>query len=101
MGNYIFELMAEAACIDAVDVSEKMLEVLGEKVRKRELTNINIVNCAIEDYNFPYNRYDVVISTLVFHYVEYLDQLFNSISKSLKKRGLLIFSVEHPILREW
>lgn len=98
MGGYILEFMTDAEHIDAVDVSAKMIGIFREEVCKRSLKNINIFNCSIEDYIYPRNHYDVVISTLVFHYIDDLDQLFKAISTSLKKDGLFVFSVEHPVL---
>lgn len=41
--------------------------------------------------------YDLVYSSLTFHYVEDLSRLYREIFASLKQGGRLVFSVEHPI----
>ncbi|OTB02458.1 hypothetical protein M426DRAFT_322561 [Hypoxylon sp. CI-4A] len=43
------------------------------------------------------NEYDVVFSSLAFHYLADLPSLIQEISRSLRPSGHLIFSVEHPI----
>jgi SAM-dependent methyltransferase len=41
--------------------------------------------------------YNLVYSSLTFHYVEDLARLYREIHSSLQQRGKLVFSVEHPI----
>ncbi|KAK9416913.1 putative Citrate transporter-like domain-containing protein [Seiridium unicorne] len=43
------------------------------------------------------NAYDLVFSSLAFHYLVNLPGLFKEIHKSLKPGGKLVFSIEHPI----
>lgn len=43
-------------------------------------------------------KYDIVISRLVFHYLEDLDSVFNKVTASLHQNGSFIFSVEHPVI---
>lgn len=43
-------------------------------------------------------NFDLVISSLVFHYIEDLAELFAKAYQSLKPGGRFIFSVEHPVI---
>lgn len=98
MGNYSLGFFSQAKTVDAVDISSRMLQIFQEKVQKGKLSNINIIHSPIENFPFKKNYYDVVVSTLVFHYIKNLEAVIRSIYDSLKKKGCLVFSVEHPIL---
>ncbi len=98
MGKYIIDYMSEADLVDAVEPSEKMLGNLKKALRAKKYSHVNVSRCAIEDYVFKHNYYDVVLSTLVFHYIKDLKPVFKNIYASLRPNGLFIFSVEHPIL---
>lgn len=77
-----------------IDISEKMIE------RAREINNspkIEYHCIPIEDYNYPLNEFDIVISSLAFHYLESFSDIANKISRCLKTGGKFIFSVEHPV----
>lgn len=81
--------------IIGVDISEKMLKVAREKAK--EFSNITYLNQAIEDLHFQEQPFDVVISSLAFHYIKDFSSIVESISEWLKADGEFIFSVEHPI----
>ena len=52
---------------------------------------------SIEDIDYPDDSFDVVISSLVFHYVESFEVICNKIHHCLVRGGDFLFSVEHPI----
>jgi SAM-dependent methyltransferase len=84
----------QARQVVGVDLSEKML------ARARELTDdpaIEYHQAAIEDTAFPADRFDVVLSSLAFHYVANLDTVFARVFACLSRDGAFVFSVEHPI----
>ncbi|WP_188456278.1 class I SAM-dependent methyltransferase [Virgibacillus oceani] len=84
----------QASSVIGVDISEKMLQ------KAREKTNdpaISYVNMPVEDISFSNSQFDVVISSLAFHYVKSFDVLCKKVYKCLKSGGSFIFSVEHPI----
>ena len=76
MGSYVLKMAPEAKLIDAVDVSEKMLNGLRKNLKTNSITNVNVINNPIEDFNLKKECYDLVISTLTFHYISDLDKLF-------------------------
>lgn len=98
MGGYVVDYMAEAEHVDAVDVSSKMLAHLEDALQKLGRNNVRTVKCSIEEFDYEPDRYDVVISTLAFHYVKDLERAFHAISSSLRKGGVFLFNVEHPVL---
>lgn len=52
----------------------------------------------LEGIDLPKQQFDLVLSRLVFHYLEDVRPLFLQIHQSLKPKGQFIFSVEHPII---
>ncbi len=83
-----------ARSVTGVDVSEKMLD------RARAETGdptISYVRAAIEDIDFAPNSFDVVISSLAFHYVERFDLVCGKVHACLAPGGDFVFSVEHPV----
>lgn len=83
-----------ASSVVGVDLSEKMLQ------KARELTDdpmITFIKLPIEDIHFSEAQFDVVISSLAFHYIESFEAICNKVYRCLKAKGVFIFSVEHPI----
>lgn len=82
-----------AASVVGVDISEKMLEVAKEKTSKE----IEYICKPIEDIEFPENSFNIVVSSLAFHYLVSFDDIVKKISMWLKKGGDFVFSAEHPV----
>ncbi len=77
-----------------VDLSEKML---AEAKRKTRHENVLYVHCAIEDYEYENERFDIVISSLALHYVPSFEDICAKVNRCLAPGGDFVFSVEHPI----
>ena len=83
-----------AARVIGVDLSERMLE------RARAETadaGIEYVRADLEDLAPPAGPFDLVYSSLAFHYIKDFAGLLINIRQALKPGGRLIFSIEHPI----
>lgn len=76
-----------------LDLSEKMLQE-AEKCTESEKITYRL--CSIEDYEYPENAWDCVLSNLALHYIADLDSVFKRIYKTLKPGGVLLFNIEHP-----
>jgi cyclopropane fatty-acyl-phospholipid synthase-like methyltransferase len=83
-----------AKSVVGVDISERMLEIARQK---HQTASIEYKHMAIEDIEFSANSFDVVISSLAFHYIESFDNICEKISNYLTSKGNFIFSVEHPV----
>lgn len=81
-----------------VDISEKMLAVAGD-MNKHE--KIKYEKSAMEDLDFPDNSFDVIISSLAFHYIKDFEALAENISRWLSFGGSFVFSVEHPVFTSY
>ena len=83
-----------ASAVVGIDISERMLQKakqLGDDPR------ITYVRTAMEDVCFPPESFDVVISSLAFHYVKDLQPLFRAVFRMLAPGGKFVFSCEHPL----
>src|SRR5699024_6273947 len=52
---------------------------------------------AMEDLDFAPESFDVVLSSLAFHYVKEYEALIQKIRRWLRPDGWLVFSAEHPV----
>ena len=77
-----------------LDLSRKMIE--EAKKRSTEKT-ITYRVCGIEDYAYPENSWDCVVSNLALHYIEDIEMIFQKVFRTLKPRGIFIFNIEHPV----
>lgn len=83
-----------AAAVLGTDISHRMLE----KARQiNAAPQIEYRCAAMEDLEFDAGAFDVVLSSLAFHYVEDLESLVRNIARWLVPGGELVFSVEHPV----
>lgn len=83
-----------AAQVIGTDISERMLS------RAREINSapaIEYRRMAIEDLDFPAGAFDIVLSSLAFHYVESFAMIAEKVAGCLTPGGSFVFSVEHPI----
>ncbi|WP_316836847.1 class I SAM-dependent methyltransferase [Pedobacter nutrimenti] len=83
-----------AKSVVGIDISEKMLEKV-KQINSRD--GIQYDNVALEDAVYSPETFDVVFSSLTFHYIQSFERLIQNIYKFLKPGGYLVFSVEHPV----
>lgn len=92
-----------AAYVLGTDISQRMLNAAQEK---NSGAVIEYRCAAMEDLTFQEDSFDVVLSSLAFHYVRDFGPLAQNISRWLKPGGSFVFSVEHPVftaygLQDW
>ncbi|MBT9777521.1 methyltransferase domain-containing protein [Clostridium sp. MCC353] len=83
-----------AAQVVGVDISDRMLEVAGEKSQG---LSIEYICSAIEDIEYPAGSFDIVLSSLAFHYLPDFDRIAEMAGRILTPGGSFIFSAEHPV----
>lgn len=77
-----------------IDVSHNMIS----EAMKKESKNLEFKLLPMEEISSIDEKFDIVFSSLAFHYVEDFTKLMKDISSKLKKNGYLIFSQEHPLV---
>lgn len=78
-----------------IDISNKMLEVAKSENIDPKIVYINM---PMEDISRLNESFDVVVSSLAFHYVEDFLGVVKNIYDLLDTNGVFIFSQEHPLV---
>jgi len=77
-----------------LDLSKKMIE---EAKRRNAENQIDYRICNLEEYEYPENAWDFVISNLALHYIENIEEIFKKVYRTLKRDGVFLFNIEHPV----
>lgn len=82
-----------AAAVLGIDGSGRMIE---EARRRCAHPRIRYEVLGMEDYGYPPDTFDLVVSNLALHYIEDLDFVFEKVYGTLKAGGTFLFNIEHP-----
>ena len=85
---------AGADHVTGIDISEKMLALAKQK---RAHPKITYIHMPMEDIARLNGKFDVVVSSLAFHYVEDFPGVVKNIYQLLDGGGMLVFSQENPL----
>lgn len=77
-----------------LDLSRKMIE---EANRRNAEKRIEYRVCGIEEYEYPENKWDCVVSNLALHYIADIEKIFQKVYRTLKPGGNFLFNIEHPV----
>lgn len=91
MSKYFIE--KGASYVLALDISQNMI---NEAKEKNSAKNIDYDVLGMEEISTINEKFDIVFSSLAFHYIEDFNKLTNDINNLLNENGMLIFSQEHP-----
>jgi len=90
-GIYAKLLTKKGAKVKGFDISKEMLEIAKKENPKLDLR-------IGSGYKIPFKeKFDIVLSSLVVHYLKDWDKMFKEVSKVLKKGGFFIFSTGNPV----
>lgn len=94
-GEHCIHYVEEGAKrVVGVDISKKMLEVAETE---NSHPNITYLNIPMEDIGGIREPFDIVVSSLAFHYVKDFEALVADIYRLLNDKGVLAFSQENPL----
>lgn len=83
-----------ALSVTGIDLSERMLD------KARLINNppgVTYIRQPIEEVSYPEQSFDIVLSSLTFHYLASFDDIAKRVHSWLRPRGAFVFSVEHPV----
>ena len=81
--------------VTGIDISSNMIT----NAKKRHIhERLSFEQVAFEDMTVPNGTIDFISSSLAFHYIADFQLLIKKISTALCKGGILLFSLEHPIV---
>ncbi len=84
-----------ASRVVGIDISKKMLE---RAERENSLDVVEYQERDMADISGVSGPFDLVYSSLAFHYVRDFDKLIGDIGRLLVPHGVLLFSQEHPVV---
>lgn len=87
-----YALEQGAASAVGVDISEKMLAEA-----RRRFPEAKLIQSPLEDVVFPDDSFDLVLSSLAFHYLASFDDICAKAARWLAPGGFFVFTVEHPV----
>ena len=83
-----------AAQVLGLDLSAKMI---AEAKARGGGCQIQYRICGIEEYEYPQEAWDCVVSNLALHYVENIETIFRNVHRTLRQDGIFLFNIEHPV----
>lgn len=83
-----------ARSVLGTDISVKMIQT-ARKINSAPQIEYRCI--AMEDLHFPEHTFDVILSSLAFHYIKDFEPLAADISRWIRPGGSFVFSVEHPV----
>ena len=83
-----------ALTVTGIDVSQKMLA----RANAESDPAIQYLQADMDALTLVRGSYDLIYSSLAFHYLKNLDALMGEIAGALAPGGRLVFSVEHPMV---
>ena len=78
--------------IQAIDISEKMLEIARNKAERANVKNITFQRLTIDKFNAPDETFDVVLGLSILHLVNNKEEIIAKIYKMLKPKGIFVTS---------
>ena len=82
-----------AVRVVGTDLSQKMLE---QAALHNPRPQVEYIRAAFEDTDFPAASFDIVLCSLMLHYLASYDQFLDQVTKWLRPGGWLVYTVEHP-----
>jgi SAM-dependent methyltransferase len=95
-GWYTKYLLDRGADVTAMDVNKNMVEITRKRVQNKcQVIQADLNNKLdfIKD-----NSYDIILASLVLHYIKNISNIFAEINRILYLNGELIFSIHHPLM---
>ena len=94
-GEHCIRFVEEGAKkVIGIDISKNMLSVAKAENSHQRITYLNM---PMEDIGTLKDCFDVVVSSLAFHYIEDFQALVLSIYQLLNDNGILVFSQDNPL----
>jgi SAM-dependent methyltransferase len=95
-GWYTKYLLDNGANVMGIDVNKNMVEI----TKKRTQNKCEVKQADINrKFDFIENgRIDIILASLVLHYIKNLSNVFCEFNRIMKINGELIFSIHHPLM---
>ena len=82
--------------ITMLDNSDGMLKVLNEKITASGSPNLKALKFDLEKENWPFGKFDLVLTQMVLHHVNDTEAIVSKFSKMLTRGGFLAIADLYP-----
>ena len=89
-GYFTIPIAKSVAKVIAVDISNKMLNILKENLLEESITNVELIEHRIEKIPLHDNAVHKIIASLVMHEVNDLEQTLEEMKRILKPSGKVL-----------
>jgi ubiquinone/menaquinone biosynthesis C-methylase UbiE len=89
-GLLSFALQSDLGEITLADTSQGMLDVLGEKIARADVTNMHPVRLDLSSDPLPAERYDLTYSLLTLHHIHDVNDIIAKFHDLLVPKGYLL-----------
>lgn len=93
-GIYSKILAKNGAKVYGLDISEKMINLAADYCKDYK---IEFRQGSIDKIPYKNNKFDIIVASLVVHYLKKPEKAFKEFNRVLKKGGILVFSTSHPV----
>jgi SAM-dependent methyltransferase len=90
-------LVDHGATVSALDVSPEMLRLAADRVGRA--ASLRVADAA-HPLPFLANSFDLVVGSLVLHYIEAWEPVLREVRRVLRPSGTAVFSTHHPTM-DW
>lgn len=87
-------LLKKGFNVSACDISHELVKIAKERLAEK--ANIFVADASKDLDAVPDESFDLIVSSLVFHYIEDWESLFCQFSRILRFSGSIVFSTHHP-----
>jgi len=94
-GWYTEQFLERGADVSAVDLSLEMVRATKRRVGEQATV---MKHDLADTLPFADRTFDIIVSSLVLHYIKDWQTVFRDYKRLLKPGGLLIYSVHHPMM---
>jgi len=93
-GIYSNLLAKKGAKVSGLELSKEMLDIAKDYCKYYK---IDFKQGSIDNIPYKNNSFDIILSSLVIHYLKNPEKAFKEFNRVLKKNGTLVFSTHHPV----
>jgi precorrin-6B methylase 2 len=85
------KLVGPKGRVYAVDIQKEMLEIIGKRIKKEKVNNVELVLNTEKDPKLPASSIDMILMVDVYHELSYPYEMTVELVKALKPGGRLVF----------
>jgi SAM-dependent methyltransferase len=95
-GWYTEYLLDNGTEVTAIEVNKNMIEITKKRTQNKGTVLLADLNNKLDFIEAT--SIDIVLASLVLHYIKNISHVFSEFNRLLKREGALIFSIHHPLM---